>query len=283
MAIKTTPPPTNGAKNCLEDWEQDLKKASNRLKTALEEKAGTGAKFSNASLWEDKLRAYWICLQQTEEVIENIAGHLELFLEQSQLVCNNVTCSREAITHLVCGVKDIFQCTDNLKEKITEFFMKVECLNDDSINTKTSFIVECITNIQNKLNEAIAKQQELIKKVIDIFKCVYEIEEAICSEQCGVIGNVNGLIKLFPKSGEDPEHCGIDKSCQPKPDNCPSIPLNCDKLYIYTRDEQDLAESEKEAIRVELEKVCKEFEKIASCKRGLEDAIACSKEVKECK
>ncbi len=283
MAIKTTPIPTNGTKNCLEDWENDLKNASNKLRKVLEEKAGYGAKFSNASLWEGKLKMFWNCIQHTDELNKKIAGHLELFLEQAELVCRNVECSKLAISYLFCGVKDIFECTDRLKEKLADFFMKVDCLNDDSINSKTSFIIECITTIQTKLNEAIYKQQQLIKMVIEILKCANEIQEAICDDKCGVTGKVQYLIEVFPKSGEEPGDSGLKESCSATLEPCPVLPFNCDKVYIYTRDQQELAKGEKEEVRKELEEVCKEFETRASFERSLREAIERSKEVKDCK
>ena len=283
MAIKTTPPTNGSAKNCLEDWEQDLKDASNKLRQALEEKAGYGAKFSNASQWEGKLRLFWSCIQHTWELNKKIAGHLVLFHEQTELVCRNVECSQLAIKHLFCGVKEIFECTDYLKEKIADFFMKVECLNDDSINANTSFIIECITNILIKLQEAIAKQQQIIKMVIDIMKCINEIEEAICDDDCGVKGKVHYLITLYPKPEEEPGPCDLEKSCTATLEPCPERPFNCDKVYIYTRDQFDLAGKEKEEVREELEEACKEWETLASCERSLRDAIECSKAVKECR
>ncbi len=284
MATKPNKPaPYNGAKNCLEDWETDLKEVQNKLKMAVQEKTGNSAKYSNASLWEGKLSMFWASIQYTEELTQDISGHLEIFLGQTDIVCNNIECSQMAIKYLFCKVRKIFECTDELKEKLSEFFMKVECLGDDSINVKSSFIIECLTNIMTKLDLAIAKQQELLKKMIDIMQCIDELKESICDDGCGVEGQLKDLMDIYKRSGEETITCDIEKSCDEEIEPKPVLPLNCDRVYVFTREQQNLAEHEKKTIKHALEEVCKEYETLSSCERSLKEAIDSSKAVQECK
>ncbi len=277
------PPPDTVGKNCLDEWENDLKGVSNQLKMSIEEKAGTNAKYSNASLWEGKLTMYWACILKTEDLLEDISGQLELFLEQTDLVCKNIKCSQKAIRYLFCKVKAIYECTDALKEKLIDFLMKVDCLGDDSINVKSSFIVECISTIYAKLELAIAKQQELLKSMVVIIRCIDELREAICDDECGVEGQLKDMKKIFKRSSEEVVNCDIQKSCDESIEPKPVLPINCERVYVFTREQQRLAEKEKKDIRQNLEDVCKEFEALSSCEKSLKEAIECSRAVQECK
>lgn len=280
---QNTRTPDNGAKNCLEDWESDLKVITNNLQMKFHEKLGNAAKHANAIVWESKLNTFWLCIQNTHSLTQEIAAQLELFLGQTELVCKNIECSKVAIQFLYCRVKAIFVCTDQLKEKLLDFFMKLDCLGDDSININSSFIIQCITNLAAKLDLAIVKQQELLKKMIDIIKCINEIEEAICDDKCGVEGHIDDLIKVFKRSEEETVTCDISKSCNEEIKPKPVLPLNCERVYVFTREQHLLAENEKKDIKQKLEDVCKEYESLASCERSLKDAIDCSKAVQECK
>ena len=278
-----TPTHDNSTKFCLEDWESDLKGISNKLQMTLQEKQGHTAKHTNAMAWESKLSTFWQCIQVTDNLTQEIAGQLELFLGQTKLVCKNIDCSKTAISFLYCRVKKIFICTDKLKEKLLDFFMKLDCLGDDTININSSFIVQCVTNISAKLDQAIVKQQELLKKMIDILKCINEIEKAICEDDCSVEGRIYHLMDVFKRSEEEGITCDITKSCDEEIAPKPILPLNCEKVYVFTQEQHRLAEIEKKEVKRKLEEVCKEYESLASCERSLKDAIDCSKTVQECK
>jgi hypothetical protein len=273
----------NDSKNCLEEWQTDLGDVTNQLEISFQEKSGLGSKSSNASIWEGKLRMFWLCIERTEELTQDISGHLELFLEQTELVCKNIDCSQLVLRLLYCKVRKIYECTDSLREKLLDFFMKVDCLGDENISAKGSFIVECITNLSAKLDLAVAKQQELLKKMIDILKCIDELRESICDDECGVEGQIRILIEIFKRSADESPSCEIEKSCYQELEPKPVLPLNTERVYVFTHEQQRLAEQEKKEIKLALEEACKEYESLASCKNSLSEAIECSKAVQECK
>jgi hypothetical protein len=161
--------------------------------------------------------------------------------------------------------------------------MKVDCLGDENINAKGSFIVQCITNLSAKLDLAVAKQQELLKKMIDIIKCIDELRESICDDECGVEGQINMLIGIFKRSADESPACDLERSCYQEIEPKPVLPLNTERVYVFTREQQRLAEQEKKRIKYELEEACKEYESLASCKNSLTEAIESSKAVQECK
>jgi hypothetical protein len=270
-------------KCCFEDWENDLKDVKNKLKMSQCRKTGISNKNSNAITWYVKLNMYWESMRHTEELLDDVAVQLELFIDQSELICNNIECSRMAIQILFCKLKKVFECTDKLRECLIDFFMKVDCLSDENINEKSSFIYACLKSLLDKLEVAVAKQYELLKKFIDILKCIEELEEAICNEECGVRGNLIYMAEIFTRSGEESVSCDLSRSCEDKVEPKPVIPLNCDPVYIFTSRQRELAESEKKDIKDELDQICKEHEALASCERSLSEAVESSKAAQECK
>lgn len=270
-------------KCCLEDWENDLKDVQNKLKMSQCKKTGISNKNTNAMQWHAKLNMFWDSMQQTDELLDDVSVHLELFIDQSELICSNIECSRMAIQILFCKLKKVFDCTDSLREHLIDFFMKVDCLGDENINANSSFIYACLQNLLAKLELAVAKQQALLKLFIEILRCIEELEEAICDDDCGVKGHLHHLADIFTRATEESVTCDLDRSCDEKVEPKPVIPLECERVFVFTGRQRELSADEKKEIKDELDQVCKEHEALASCERSLSEAVESSRAAQECK
>lgn len=276
-------PEKDTKKCCLEDWENDLKDVTNKLKMAQCKKTGITNKNTNALVWHAKLNMFWDSMQHTDELLDAVSVQLDLFIEQTDLICSNIDCSKMAIQILFCKLRRIFECTDRLRECLIDFFMKVDCLGDENINEKNSFIVACLKSLHDKLELAVAKQFELLKLFIEILKCIEELEQAICHDECGVSGHLDHLAEIFTRTCEESVSCDLDKSCDDKIEPKPVIPLECERVYVFTSRQRELAAEEKKEIKNELDQICKEYEALASCERSLSEAVESSKAAQECK
>ena len=270
---------------CMNGWERNLKRTSNKLKRVCANKDSYYDKLTNSTEWEANLNLYWDCIQKTEEMSDTVADQLELFKVHTKKVCENTRCSVKAIKIWYCYVIDLFKCIDDLKEFLMDFLKEIECI-DPEINSGTSKIVACLKALCDKLDEAIGKQKEAIKAAIKVVQKAYLLHEAICSKDCGLIYNLEVLCDLFPQSSENDYYIKEsydEPSCIETIEPVPTLPLNKDMFYITTRRQHNSSKREKYRIRKKYEKWRAECEALTSCKSSLEVAITTSKEVQECK
>ncbi len=293
----------NNDQDCLSTWKEELRKTSNALKIEQAKSDKAQITYANASVWESKLKSYWTNIQKSNEIGIKISDELKSFKKHTDIVCQKTDCSVQALELIFCLIKEFFECTDDLKEKVSDLQKQIECRNEPGLNPQSSKVLQCLKNFSDKLDLAIAGQQELIKMVINVVKCAIQIHESICSTPCGLRELLVKLIDIFEGCGdqeevqvsskkghkhedhhkdEDPE-CGPDNSCNAKLEPVPVMPISDDPYYTGTEDQYNKAKSEKETYKKEADEAKEKTETLASFKKSLEDAIAAAVEAKACK
>ena len=270
---------------CIKSWEEDLKKTTNKLKRVSAEKNRYSDKFTNAANWEDKLKRYWDGILVTEELAKKVASEIDLFKDHTAKVCDNTDCTVDAVKILFCYVRDLFQCTDELNEYIAVLLTEIKCL-DPSLNAKSSIIIGCLKSISDKLNEAILKQQEVLKKMIQILQYTFLLHESICSPHCSLKWQLGKLSELFPKTNgnwDDRDDCQVNESCNASIEPRPELPIGKDVFYNLTKNQHGQSVLEKDRIRKELDEWRLACEALLSCQASLKEALDTSRAVKECK
>lgn len=273
-------------KGCIKNWEEDLKKTTNKLKKVCAEKDRYSDKFTNAAHWESKLKRYWDSILVTEELAKKVASDLELFKAHTAKVCENTTCTVEGVKILYCYVRDMFECTDALNEYIAVLLTDIDCLKDQSLNAKSSIIVGCLKTISVKLNEAILNQQEVIKKIIQILQYAFLLDESICSPHCSLKWQLEKLEDLFPKtngSWEDRDDCQVSESCDAAIEPRPELPIGKDVFYNLTKNQHGSSVLEKDQIRKDFDDWRRACEALISCQASLKEALETSRAVQACK
>ena len=310
MSTTKKMPPTTGEDSanrepdCVKNWEEDLKNITNQLLEICAKKNQAEFAYANASEWEGKLKMYCDAIEKTEALTIEINNVLIVFSAQLEVICKNTVCLIEATEILYCLVKESFDCMDGLKEKLTAIMREIECQTLPNISSKTSIVLQCLTIICNKVDEAKAYQHDLIKKVIDILKCAQQLNEMICGDCCGIRHFIHkmchafGIVHTSTDSGEEPKPadcpeedeeenftvCGITIcSCDAEILNKPEFPLENSIYFTKTKGQYGKAKTEKGELQVVFNDQRKMCEELTSCKKSLEDAIEASKAAKECK
>ena len=253
--------------------------------------------YNNATLWEGKLKMYCDAVEQTEKQTNNIESVLLVFKSQLDVICNNTDCLIQVIEILYCLIKESFECMDDLKEKLTIILKEIECLDLPDLNSRTSIVMQCLTNICTKIDEAKASQRELIKNTIIILKCAQQLNEMICGKCCSIRYFINEMCEVFgiipiPESNTDDcdnlpgtsSICGCEiESCEGIDIDQPEFPIETSTYYCDTKEQYEKAKEETKCLKDKFDKKRKKCEELKSCKKSLEDAIKTSKEAKECK
>ena len=269
--------------DCIKKWESDLRKATNALVKKQAELNKAQKKYENAQTWDKKLESLFKDLKQTDERSANVLEEIGVLSSILEKVCENTACVKEVVEILYCMIKEFYECTDQLKQKLTNIKREIECLNDPGLNASTSIVIKCIEDLCAKIDEAIKSQQELIKKLIEVVKCTCELYESLCGEDCSLSTIIVDLETLFSQGpGEANAECKTD-SCNANLQPKPTMPLNCDPFYKQINDQTKNAEKELEEAKKEYSDLRKERDKLLSLKNSLAEAIKAAQAAKACK
>ncbi len=269
--------------DCIKNWENDLRKASNALTKKQAELNRAEASYDNAQKWATKLDDLCKGLIKTDELSKDVLEEIRQVISILIKVCENTACVKEVIEILYCIIKDFFECTDALKQKLADIKREIECLNDPGLNTSTSIILKCIEDLCLKIDDALKTQQDLIKQVIEVVRCICQLNESLCGIDCSLRSQINDLETLFSQGPEENGgNCETD-SCDEKLQPKPSMPLDCDPFYTDSKETAEKANSELDAAKERRSELRKERDGLLSLRNSLIDAIEAAKAAKDCK
>ncbi len=269
--------------DCIEKWKSDLHKASNALTKKQAKLNKAEAMYANAQMWAKKLEDLCTSLENTDGLSKDVLEEIGQIDSALETVCTNTACIREVLDILYCIIKDFYECTDALKQKLADIKREIECLNDPGLNANTSIVIKCIEDLCAKIDEALKTQQELIKKLIEVIRCASQLHASLCDSDCSLYTLIKELERLFSTGPEENEaDCNTD-SCDATLQPKPSMPLDCDPYYEELKETSKKAESERETAAEERSTLRKKRDSLQSLKSSLEDAIEAAQAAKDCK
>lgn len=280
--------PSGQPTDCVEAWGEDLKKVTNDYNKVAAEADQALSNYNNASGWKARLTLWLDQLDKTNSSSLSITTELSVFIERVNTTCFNTVQTEKAIRVLLCEIKAIFDCfvtyaaQTGLKDQITDLHKKVSCLTVID-GTEKDQILKCIEDYDAKVKAVCALQNDLLKKLVDIYKCVSLLYAAVCETE-GLKDNLTQLSADFPKDlvkpnptlpPDDPNQLGSQLfPCDPtvaKPK--PEIPIAQGTYYTTMSAECDLAEKEVQKLKLDWEAKRKLRDKLLARKNSLTDAI----------
>ncbi len=276
--------------SCLEEWKKDLEKVQNALVRKSAEANQAYLAMSNSSVWEGKLKTYWENVDKTNKLILEVTAELTVFNGQSSTVCTNTGHVVSAVDVLFCFLKDFFRCTDRLSINLSTLINQIKCLNEPNLGS--SILLKCLGDLSDKLNAAIAAQQEILKLIVTILKQARMLNSTVCAtegdEGCSFIGLIETLSVRFNHEAEegnpisDMPDCPDESSCDGAFTLDPKMPLEQDEYYTKTKSQYELSQQETAQLKKDYYILLEEQKKLVDCKKSLSDAIDAAESAKSC-
>ncbi len=280
--------PSGQPADCVGTWEEDLKTVTNQYNKVAAEADQAQSNYTNASSWKSLLTLWLDNLDKANAASLSITTELSVFVERANATCFNTEQTTKAIKVLLCEIKGIFDCfvsysaQTGLKEQVADLYKKVDCLTSLTTDEKNAALA-CIKDYIAKIDAVCALQNDLLAKLVEIYKCVNLLWAAVCGTD-GLKDNLDKLSKDFPKDlvkpdptapPDDPTQVGNQLfPCDPaaaKPK--PEIPIAQGAFYTTMDAECTLAAQEVEKLKLLWETKRKERDKLLARKNSLSDAI----------
>jgi len=265
--------------SCIGLWEQQLDDATNQLtiKSAafLKEKAS----FEDLCNWILQLETCLDSMDATDDKRNDIINLLDLFVSQSENVCENITCLKEGVEILYCDIIQTSRCIEELKGKVEQLKNEVDALPKSVSNENSSFYT-CLIKLHDQIEKVQDMFKDMITQILDLATTVYLIECLLCDPQTGLLNKLNDLVSDLGGDVNE-EYCSNDDDsiptngkslCTEKLD-CPEFPLADEDFYSDTKSTLTQAESAKNTCKEKLDELTKDKDKLQACKTSLEKAI----------
>lgn len=269
----------------------------NRLSIKTAEASLAYLAMSNSATWEGKLKTYWENVDKTNKLILEVTAELTVYKGQSSTVQTNTAHVVNAVDVLFCYLRGFFRCTDRLSTNLSTLINQIKCLNEPNLGS--SIILKCLSDLSDKLNAAIAAQQEILKLIVEILKQARVLSSTVCASQdedgscegdegCSFISLIDALAVRFnhgPEEGSpssDMPECPDESSCNGAYTIEPKMPLEQDDYYNNTKSQYEKAQEETAELRKDYYLLLEEQKKLVDCKKSLSDAIDAAESAKSC-
>lgn len=284
--------------DCVEKWEEELKKVTNDYNKYVAKTTKTKEEYDNSQSWEAKLKHWDEIIKKADEKAKLIVQALQFFLEQIETVCENSTCTTEALEKLICLVKSIFDCLytydqnkEGLIDMVKNFKKLIECLKKVDEEDKAEAI-KCIEAYEQKIIQVYEMQDAILSKLLETLTCANLLESYICNDKAGLKYKVKGvLIDFKGEEEEDEDHCNDDdddngdngspdlypcddKKAKPKP----RFPIHESDYYKEIEEALEKAKEKTGELEKEWIDNKKKSDCILSNKNSLVEAIKAAKE-----
>ncbi len=282
--------PTSGGtqgSDCVDSWKNELKTVANEYNNVSAEADRSEDNYKNAFAWKEKLKTWLANLDKANQSALDISTEVTIFIEQVNNTCFNTECTAKAVYALLCEIKSIFDSfytysnQTGLKDQVAELRKNVDCLKDLDPAIKTE-ILACIDDYDAKNKAVCALQNDLLKKLVDMYKCINLLYASVCEED-GLSSNLNALKEEFPTElvKQDPNQppvstgTGLDifpcdiGATKPKP----QMPIGQSDFYKQVSADFDSAVMITDQLKVAWDAKRIERDKLLARKNSLMDAI----------
>lgn len=278
------------SKDCLDKWKEQLEDVCNQYNQTAAITSKDREKYVNSLGWETKLRNWNDIIKKADEKAHVVVNELEFFIEQVKIVCENSTCTTEALEKLICLVKTIFDCfftyvesKKGLKDKIKDFKKIIECLTGVDEEDKAE-VIKCIETYEQKIVLVCEMQDIVLTKLIETLRCADLLDAYICDED-GLKDKLNDILIDFKGEDIHGEHCGNEEEEHNHDDNSkypcndkkvkpmPKFPINTSKYYKKIGEDFEKAIDETKSLEIDWINSKKISDKFLSQKNSLTEAI----------
>lgn len=172
---------------CLETWKKELKVASNELLEVSAKVISAEGVYSNAFVWETKLKKWFENAEATHEKASSAYAELALFINAVETLETNTGLTSEALEALLCLVKKILDEVfmllyeyENLDGSNLVFKLKesIRC-NDALDEQKKQAALDCVAAYESKVRAVYDLQAGIMNKMLEILHCANIVATAI--------------------------------------------------------------------------------------------------------
>lgn len=291
---------TTNNRDCIVQWEAELERVKCELTVATATANDAYQELVCVTEWEQALKAYWENIKSTKKKSRTVSDEIELFLAHVESIQEYTSSTVTVSEMLFCMIQGFYRAMDLLKKKISDLLKQIECLNNPDINPRTSIILKTLTDLNAKLDAAIATQGATLNNVMNTIDKARELNNMMGTDEAGLTKLLGDLHKLYnmPTASTDPQQPpSYGQGCHQELGSCnasiepqPVMPLHNDPYYTKTKEqyfkaagddergipgEQDNAQAAYNAAR-------QEQQRLTDSKLSLEKAINAAKAAKGC-
>lgn len=193
--------------------------------------------------WETCLKDYLGKIGTTYSMVTHLDAYVAKMLEHTTKICSTVSLAKDASNILMICVRCLSEQNEHLKKSIKELLEIIDCLNDPILISNVS-IMKCLEDLKGKVDVGLVAVLNAIKELLNLMKCILELENKICCTTevpSGLLEDLNRLVAILNCSYPPiPDHS--DRICEdvdstyatPSPAilNCPNCKNDCGEETI---------------------------------------------------